>query len=47
MPFSGRQPMQGARHPEAIRPALRAALLKAEDMGLEVSAIVAGLKSST
>jgi transcriptional regulator with XRE-family HTH domain len=37
----------GGTSPEAIRPALTAALLKAEEAGVEVSAIVAGLKSST
>lgn len=37
----------GGTSPEAIRPAITAALLKAEDAGVEVSAIVAGLKSST
>jgi transcriptional regulator with XRE-family HTH domain len=37
----------GGTSPEAIRPALTAALLKAQEAGVEVSAIVAGLKSST
>jgi transcriptional regulator with XRE-family HTH domain len=33
--------------PDAIRPAITAALLKAEEAGGDVSAIVAGLKSTT
>jgi hypothetical protein len=34
----------GGTSPEAIRPAVAAAFLKAEEVGVEVSAIVAGLK---
>lgn len=34
----------GGTSPEAIRPAVIAALLKAEEAGVEVGAIVAGLK---
>ena len=37
----------GGTSPEAIRPAIMAALLKAEEAGVEVRAIVAGLKSAT
>ena len=37
----------GGTSPEAIRPALTAAFLKAEEAGVAVSAIVAGLKSAT
>jgi hypothetical protein len=37
----------GGTSPEAMRPAITAALLKAEEMGVEVTAIVAGLKSPT
>ncbi len=33
--------------PEAIRPAITAALLEAEESGVDVSAVVAGLKSAT
>lgn len=36
----------GGTSPEAIRPAITAAMLKAEETGVEVSAIVAGLKST-
>lgn len=36
----------GGTSPEAIRPAITAALRKAEEMGVEVRAIVAGLKSA-
>jgi transcriptional regulator with XRE-family HTH domain len=36
----------GGTTPEAIRPAITAALLKAEEAGVEVRAIVAGLKSA-
>jgi hypothetical protein len=36
----------GGTSPEAIRPAITAALLKAEEAGVEVRAIVAGLKSA-
>ena len=36
----------GGTSPEAIRPAISAALLKAEEAGVEVRAIVAGLKST-
>jgi transcriptional regulator with XRE-family HTH domain len=36
----------GGTTPEAIRPAITAALLKAEEAGLEVRAIVAWLKSA-
>jgi hypothetical protein len=31
--------------PEAVRPAIKAAVLKAEEAGVEVSAIVVALKS--
>jgi|SRR5580658_4353725 hypothetical protein len=37
----------GGTSPEAIRPAVIAAFAKAEDVGVEVRAIVAGLKSDT
>jgi transcriptional regulator with XRE-family HTH domain len=37
----------GGTSPDAIRPAVTAALLKADEMGVEVTAIVAGLKSAT
>jgi transcriptional regulator with XRE-family HTH domain len=37
----------GGTSPEAIRPAILAALQKAEEAGIEVSAIVAGLKPAT
>jgi hypothetical protein len=33
--------------PEAIRPAIAAAMRTVEEAGIEVSAIVAGLKSAT
>jgi len=33
--------------PDAIRPVITAALLKAAEMGVDVSALVAGLKSAT
>ena len=36
----------GGTSPEAIRPAITAALQEAEEAGVEVSAIVAGLKSA-
>ena len=36
----------GGTSPEAIRPAVTAAFLKAEETGVEVSAIVAGLRSA-
>jgi hypothetical protein len=36
----------GGTSPEAIRPAITAALLKAEEAGVEVSAIIEGLKSA-
>jgi hypothetical protein len=36
----------GGTSPEAIRPAISAALLKAEEAGVEVRAIVAALKSA-
>ena len=36
----------GGTSPEAIRPAITAALLKAEEAGVEVRSIVAGLKSA-
>jgi hypothetical protein len=35
----------GGTSPEAIRPAVTAALLKAQEAGVEVGAIVAGLKA--
>jgi hypothetical protein len=37
----------GGTSPEAIRPAVTAAFVKAEDVGVEVRAVVAGLKSDT
>lgn len=37
---------KGGTSPEAIRPAITAALLKAEEAGVEVRAILAGLKSA-
>jgi transcriptional regulator with XRE-family HTH domain len=36
----------GGTSPEAIRPAVAAALMKAEEVGVEVGAIVAGLKAN-
>jgi len=37
----------GGTSPETIRPAIAAALLKAEEMGVELRELVAGLKSAT
>jgi hypothetical protein len=37
----------GGTSPEAIRPAVTAAFVKAEDVGVEVRAVVAGLQSDT
>ena len=39
--------MEARTSPEAIRPAVTAALLKAQDYGVELGAIVAGLKSGS